>query len=610
MLNDLALWRRIAIIALTVILAPLVIPVASALIVFLFHYEYNHILVISMFIHWIEPQYALVGILFALTLWYTAYLAIKKGLSPKAGIYGDARLAKDSELKKRGLFDVKGTSILLGYKGKKLIAFNDDLHTFLGAMTGSGKGVSFVIPNLLNWSGSCICVDIKRDIHLYTSWFRKNVLKQKVFVFEPLSVNTDAFNPLDFVPTDPDLIVDGLQKISSTLCPISDEYFDGMARNLFEGLMQLLLEAHEELEWQCSIGQVLRLLSTEQEIGEFLIATIDKLEDKNVKLSQSCKSKLYSFINEPEKPRGSIRSSLVNHLQLWTSPRIDRATSHSTFDFNEFRKTAQTLYVVASPKDMARLGSLFRLLFDSFLEANTRVGEQPRDMPEKYTKEVLLMLDEFISMGVMDNLVHGLSYVRGWGIKIATVIQSPKQLEKTYDASGAEAFEDGHRARVLFRPSRTNKTAATDLAEFIGKYTGKSGSVSRPMHLGGGAGSRTVSQSDADLYLFTPDQIRNMPDEKAFLMIDGLRPIYASKIKYYTDKTFIDRIGEPLELPPVLNTGDAVYPDEGLVKGNKIMARIPQIVKDELAEMNIPDMLDDDAIKDISAQLLRALENS
>lgn len=604
-----ALWRKIAFFILAAIILPLIVPVASALTTFLFHYEYEHLLIVSMFRYWTDPHYALMSLVAACFAYFFAAYGIFRLVSPKFSIYGDARLASYAEMRKKGLFDVKGDSIILGYVGKKLAVFNEDLHTFLGAMTGSGKGVSFVIPNLLNWVHSCIVVDIKRDIHMYTSGFRKHILRQKVFVFEPLSVKTDAFNPLSFVSDEPDLIVDDLQKIAETLCPIDDPYFDGQARVLFVGLMQLLLEAHDKLGWQCSIGQVLRLLGTEQEIGEFLKNTIASLDEAGTPLTASCKSNLFSFINEPEKPRGSIRSSLVNHLQLWTNPRIDRATSHSTFDFSTFRKTPQTLYLVAAPKDLERLGSLFRLLFDSFLSVNTKVGEQPRDQPDVFKHDVLLMLDEFISMGVMHNVVHALSYVRGWGIKVATVIQSPKQLESKYDPAGAEAFEDGHRARVFFRPSRANKNAATDLAEAIGRYTGKSGSVSRPTGFSGG-GNRSYSESDADLYLFTPDQIRNMPDSRCFLMIDGLRPVYARKIKYHEDKYFKNLIHPPLELPPELTKGDAVYPEQGLVQGNEIQALLPQELAIEIATIDAPEKIDDDNVDDIAEQLLNALQEA
>lgn len=616
MFADMAWWRKAIYFVLLVCSLPFILPLASALIAFLYLYEYEHLLVFSMLWHGVEPLKALSGVgcsfaVFGLYLW-----GIFKLVSPKHSIYGDARLATKRETKKKGIYDIAGTSIIIGAVGKRLVAFNDDLHVFLAAMTGSGKGVSFVIPNLLNWSDSLIAIDIKRELHAVTSWYRHHVLKNKVCVFEPLAQATDCFNPLSYISSDPDLQIDSLQKIAHSLIPIDDPYFDGQARVLFIGLMQLLLESHAHLGWQCSIGQVLKLLGTEAEIGEFLRSTIERLESDGVPLSARCRSNLFGFINEPEKPRGSIRSSLVNHLQLWANPRIDRATSHSSFDFNAFRTEKHTLYLVASPNDMKRLAPLFKLLFDSFLEANTRPAQQPSDNPALYQYQVLLMLDEFISLGAAHNLVHALSYVRGWGIKVATVIQSSTQLQANYDQPAAEAFEDGHRARIFFRPSRTSKTAATELADTLGRYTGKSGSVSRPSVFASG-GNRSVSQSDTDLYLFTPDQIRNMPDQRCFLMVDGVRPIYGKKITYYNDKRFTAKLHEPISLPQPLLTGDSIYPEEGILVGNSIYAVQPSDFKgfssettNAIASIVCPAVLDESNIDSIADQLLTALEST
>ncbi|MFV0275802.1 MAG: type IV secretory system conjugative DNA transfer family protein [Parahaliea sp.] len=608
MFADLAWWRKTLILMAVALGLAAVIPLASAITTWIFQYEYEHLLIVSMFYHWISPEYAAIALGLALALFLVYAFGAVRLFSPKHSIYGDARLARKHEVQKKGLFDIGGTSIIMGYVGRRLAAFNDDLHVFLAAQTGSGKGVSFVVPNLLNWTDSVICVDIKRDLHKITSGYRHKMLGQPVYVFEPLSRGTDAFNPLSYISDDPDIQIDQLQKIAHSLVVVDDPYFDGQARVLFIGLMQLLIEAHATLGWQCSIGQVLRLLGTEEEIGQFLTVTIKKLDGAGAPLSPACRSNLYAFINEPEKPRGSIRSSLVNHLQLWANPRIDRATSHSTFDLRTFRAQAQTLYLVAAPKDMQRIGPLFRLLFDSFLSANTLPGEQPADQPDKYRYQVLLMLDEFISLGVMEGLVHGLSYVRGWGIKIATVIQSTSQLQSVYDQEGANAFEEGHRARIFFRPSRESKTAATDLADTLGRYTGKSKSVSRPTALSSG-GSRSVSVSETDAYLMTPDQIRNMPDHRCFLMVDGVRPVYANKIYYYKDKQFAARVLPALPLPVELAVGDAVYPDAaGAPQPAEVFPRLPDGVMHAVQAIEPPEELTEATVNELAELIARKYE--
>ncbi len=89
-----------------------------------------------------------------------------------------------------------------------------------------------------------------------------------------------------------------------------------------------------------------------------------------------------------------------------------------------------------------------------------------------------LLLDEFLSPGRVEKLVHALSYVRGWGIRIATVIQSEAQLQAVYGRELAEFFIDNHRARVYYRPPVHPRDLAEAIAKVIGRTTVKQVSYS------------------------------------------------------------------------------------------------------------------------------------
>ena len=63
----------------------------------------------------------------------------------------------------------KKQGLLLGvYKGKYLCEYSFQ-HVLLFAPTGSGKGVGFVIPNLLFWTDSVIVHDVKGENYELTS---------------------------------------------------------------------------------------------------------------------------------------------------------------------------------------------------------------------------------------------------------------------------------------------------------------------------------------------------------------------------------------------------------------------------------------------------------
>jgi type IV secretion system protein VirD4 len=66
-------------------------------------------------------------------------------LLPPKPLHGDARLARRGEFARAKLYQAGGHSILLGRHRGRLLAFNGDLHPFLAAATGTGKGVGFVV---------------------------------------------------------------------------------------------------------------------------------------------------------------------------------------------------------------------------------------------------------------------------------------------------------------------------------------------------------------------------------------------------------------------------------------------------------------------------------
>ena len=64
-------------------------------------------------------------------------------------LHGNARFASEREIKAAGLRSAEG--ILLGRKDGALLCFGGSEHVLVYAPTRAGKGVGYVIPNLLNW---------------------------------------------------------------------------------------------------------------------------------------------------------------------------------------------------------------------------------------------------------------------------------------------------------------------------------------------------------------------------------------------------------------------------------------------------------------------------
>src|SRR5688572_29093834 len=88
---------------------------------------------------------------------------------PRA-LHGDARFARRREIRAAGLFGEHG--IILGRIGRHCLMLAGQQGVALAAPPRSGKGVGVVVPNALNWPGSLVCIDIKRENWTLTAGYR------------------------------------------------------------------------------------------------------------------------------------------------------------------------------------------------------------------------------------------------------------------------------------------------------------------------------------------------------------------------------------------------------------------------------------------------------
>ena len=165
-------------------------------------------------------------------------VAIIKLSTKKIAEFGDARWCNWQDIKSAGLFS--STGLILGkYRGRYLIS-DSPTHTMLIAPTRSGKGVGLVIPNLLHWPDSLICLDIKHENFKKTAGFRKSH-GHEVFMWSPLdhAGKSHRYNPLDAISSDPYQRISDIQVIAKILIkdpPRSDPIWASEARALFVGL--------------------------------------------------------------------------------------------------------------------------------------------------------------------------------------------------------------------------------------------------------------------------------------------------------------------------------------------------------------------------------------
>lgn len=79
--------------------------------------------------------------------------------------------------------------------GGDLIVDESDAGLVTIACTGTGKGVSQLIPTALTYPGSMVIMDVKGEIAAVTARARR-ALGQEVVILDPFGAKSDAFNPM------------------------------------------------------------------------------------------------------------------------------------------------------------------------------------------------------------------------------------------------------------------------------------------------------------------------------------------------------------------------------------------------------------------------------
>ena len=474
-------------------------------------------------------------IIFSALLWFfRAPIIDWRPFKKPESVHGDAHWATNAEIKKMGLRAKEG--VLLGSYSSKFLVAKDYQHVLLFAPTGSGKGVGFVIPNLLFWKESVIVHDIKLENYELTSGWRKDHLKQKVFLWNPADPDgiSHCYNPMDWISNKPGKMVDDVQKICNFLLP-EQEFWQNEARALLAGVM-LYLVADENKP--TTLGEVVRTLRNDDVI--YNLAVI--LDTMGKKMHPVAYMNIASYLQKPDKERGSVTSTANSSLELWANPLIDTTTATSDFSLHELKTSPHTIYVGLTPDNISRLKPLMGMFYQQAASFFTEKMPQPH---EKYG--VLMMMDEFPTLGKMEQFLNGIAYFRGYKVRLFLIIQDTEQLKGIYEESGMNSFLSNSTYRVTF--AANNVETANLISQLIGNKSATQISYNKPKYFDLNPGSRSLNLSDVQRALILPQEVIQLPRDEQILLIESQPPVRSKKIKYYDDKFFTSRLLPKIKIP-------------------------------------------------------------
>jgi len=442
-------------------------------------------------------------------------------------IHGSAKWASEADIKRAGLRSKKG--FMLGRTGaKNYLVAEDFQHILLFAPTGSGKGVGFVLPNLLFWEDSIVCHDIKLENYLVTSGWRAQELGQNCYVWNPADPDghTHCYNPLDWISTKSGQMVDDVQKICNLILP-EQEFWMNEARSL---LMGVILYLCADPNKPTSFGEVVRTMRSDDVVYSLAVV----LDTIGKKIHPVSYMNIAAFLQKADKERSGVISTMNSGLELWANPLIDTSTASSDFSLMQLKKEAMTVFCGVTPDNLQRLEPLLKVFYQQAADFLTR------HMPTADEKHgVLFVMDEFPTLGEMKAFQSGIAYFRGYRVKLFIIAQDTQQLKGIYEEAGMNSFLSNSYYRITF--SANNIDTANMISQLIGNKTVKQYSHNKPKFLDLNPSSRTINESEVQRALLLPQEVITLPRDQQILLIEAFPPIKTQKIFYFEDPFFCKR---------------------------------------------------------------------
>lgn len=490
--------------------------------------------------------------------------------TPNSDAYGSAKWATTPQLERAGLLGDDGVVLCqtndarfsaqpdgkgglkwtMGRSGR-LLRHDGPEHVFVFAPTRSGKGVGIVLPTLLAWRHSALIYDIKKELWTGTAGWRRKF--SHCWRFEPTAHDSIRFNPLleirrgAFEVKDTQNVADIL--VDPTGEKESKDHWQTTAHKLLVGAILHVLYAGADK----SLTGVLRFLTdpsrTQFDTLQLMLNTAHLPTGPHPVVAGAARE----MLNKSENELSGVFSTATSCLGLYDDPIISRNTSASDFRITDLMNAERpvSLYLVVPPSDLARTRPIIRLMLN---QIGRRLTESMEFGDKKaYRHRMLVLLDEFPSLGRLDFFETALAFVAGYGLKCLLIAQSLNQLEKAYGPKNS--ILDNCHIRVTY--TANDDHTAKRISDLLGQGTQTKRQLNfSGSRLGPWLGNVSENEQEYARPLLTPGEVLQLPFDDAIVLAGGVSPYRGRKLMYYLDNRFKARAWLPTPDAPADQTGE------------------------------------------------------
>src|SRR5258708_5603796 len=434
--------------------------------------------------------------------------------------------------------------LLLGREGTSLLRFGGEGHLLTVAPTRAGKGVSTVIPNLLDHPGSVLVTDPKGENYAVTNAWRRSH-GNVVMAFDPFGVVVDegerrSYNPVALIDTKRDDAVDDASLLAEMLVLTEGRgalypdqaFWNDEARALLTGL--ILHAAASTDPTKRTLIHVRELLTLPPDGFANLLRDMQASQAAQHLVARAATRHL----QKADRERSGVVSTAQSHTHFLDSPTMGRVLDEadSKADLTALKSGTASAYLILPSDRLHTYLPWLRLMIACALREMARTPGPPQ-------ARVLFLLDEFAHLGRMQPVERAIGLAAAVGVSFWLIVQDLAQLRRTYAEDWPTVLAN---AEVL----QAFGINDWDTAEYLSRMTGEatvsveseqaSRGVSQGRHgqpqLGA---SRT--RAETGRHLLFPDEVRRLPRERELLFVNGGAPLVVERLNYLRDPEFAGR---------------------------------------------------------------------
>jgi type IV secretion system protein VirD4 len=461
--------------------------------------------------------------------------------------FGDRVWGTASDARSAGLFAPSG--IVLGRMDGRLLVYDGDGHVLVTGAARSGKGAGLVIPTLLTWPASVVGYDIKGELWEYTAGFRGR--HTRTLFFNPTDPRSVRFNPLMEVRRGPNEIRD-VQNIATILIDPSSskEQYDVWDQNARQLLVALILHVlYAEPDERKTLARVRELLMDINGAVTAMATTCHRIgANGEPEPHPEVHRTATALASKTDRIRSSVQVTAEGYLELYADPVVCANTVRSDFRIGDLmcEVLPMSLYLIPPASDTERLRPLIRLLLNQIGRALLEDLKRDNTGREKRHR-LLLLIDEFPSLGKLSFLETIMQEMPGYGLKAMLVTQSINAITKSYG-----------RDNVIIDNCEIVTAFASQDTETQGRVSRMVGEAVELRETQSLRGSRfglfltqkSINQQEVRRPILDEGQVRTLPADDELIFVRAQPPFRVKRLRYYRERLFQARVLPPPDNEP------------------------------------------------------------